>query len=160
VIGLLTWLEGSALGLAVRGAGVWSYAVLNLGHILGVAVLFGSILILDLKLLGAFRAIPLAMLRVPAVPLAAGGFAAALLTGVCLLATNATEYIGNPFLLLKFGAILLGLANMLVLHRMPACRNPDESASAPQPMSLRAGGGVSLLAWTTAIVAGRMMGYW
>ena len=49
---LLTWLEGSGLGYAMRSAGVWSYGVANLIHILGVATLFGSVLVLDLRLLG------------------------------------------------------------------------------------------------------------
>ena len=51
---LLTWLEASGLGHAMRGAGVWTYGITNLIHILGVATLFGSVLMLDLRLLGAF----------------------------------------------------------------------------------------------------------
>lgn len=157
----LTWLEGSALGQAVRGAGVWSYAVVNLFHIVGVATLFGSILILDLKLLGAFRAVPLAMISIPTVRLAAAGFALAVLTGVCLLATNATEYASNPFLLLKFGALLVGLVNVLVLHRSTAWRSrASQVLSRRHPIQLRVGGAVSLAAWTTTVVAGRMIGYW
>ena len=39
---LLAWLEGSALGHAMRGAGVWSYGLVNLTHILGVSALFLS----------------------------------------------------------------------------------------------------------------------
>ena len=157
----LTWLEGSALGQAVRGAGVWSYAVVNLFHIIGVATLFGSILILDLKLLGTFRAVPLAMISLPTVRLAAAGFVLAVLTGVCLLATNATEYARNPFLLLKFGALLVGLVNVLVLRRSTAWRSrASQVLSGRHPIQLRVGGAVSLAAWTTAVVAGRMIGYW
>lgn len=157
----LTWLEGSALGQAVRGAGVWSYAVVNLFHILGVATLFGSVLILDLKLLGMFRAVPLAMIGVPTVRLAAAGGVLALLTGVCLLATNATEYAGNPFLLLKFSAVLVGVVNAGVLHRSAAWRNrAAEVMAGRHALQLRVGGAVSLAAWTAAIVAGRMIGYW
>ena len=143
MIELLTWLEGSALGQLVRGAGVWSYAVINLAHILGVATLFGSILILDLRLLGFFGRTRLADVSHPTVRLAALGFCIAAASGICLLATNATEYRGNPFLLLKFGAILIGLANALALNRLTPWR-----------------GGVSLACWTTALAAGRMLGYW
>lgn len=155
------WLEGSALGQVVRGAGVWSYAVVNLCHILGVATLFGSILLLDLKLLGAFRAVPLALLGLPTVRLAATGFAVAAVSGVCLLATNASEYAANPFLLLKFGAIAVGLANAVALHRSAAWRSRAADApTGPHAMPLRFAGGVSLAAWTTAVAAGRMLGYW
>lgn len=161
MIELLAWLEGSALGQAVRGAGVWSYAVINLFHIVGIATLFGSALLLDLKLLGAFRAAPLAVISVPTVRLAAAGCALAMLTGLCLLATNATEYARNPFLLLKFGALVVGLVNVLVLHRSAAWRSRGAGPLSPRHQSqLRIGGAVSLAAWTTAVVAGRMIGYW
>ena len=48
----MTWLEGSTLGHLMRDTGVWTYAVVNLTHILGVASLFGAILVLDLRMLG------------------------------------------------------------------------------------------------------------
>ena len=57
---LLVWLEGSPLGELMRSSGVWTYGVLNLVHILSVATLFGSVLVLDLRLLGAWRQVPLA----------------------------------------------------------------------------------------------------
>lgn len=161
MIEFLTWLEGSTLGQAVRGAGVWSYAVVNLCHILGVATLFGSILILDLKLLGALRPLPLAIISVPTLRLASAGFAVAGLSGLCLLATNATEYAGNPFLRLKFAALCVALINVLALHRSTAWRSRETGSLSPrQQMRLRIGGGVSLTAWTTTVAAGRMLGYW
>jgi len=158
---LLTWLETSALGQAVRGAGVWSYAVINLVHILGVSTLFGSVLMLDLRLLGLFPRTPLSAVPQAAVPLAAAGFAIAVASGVCLLATNATEYSRNPFLLIKFGAILIALVNVTLVHRSTAWR-----LRATDPMArhhrrrLALGGAISLASWTTAITAGRMLGYW
>ena len=74
---LLVWLEGSALGQLMRTSGVWSYGVVNLVHIFGIATLFGSVLALDLRLLGAWRRVPLAALARPTVTLAACGFAVA-----------------------------------------------------------------------------------
>ena len=159
--GLLTWLEASALGQAVRGAGVWSYAVINLMHLLGVATLFGSVLILDLKLLRVFPRVPLSAISVPTVRVAALGFTVAASSGVCLLATNATEYRGNPFLLIKFVAIFVAIANFALVHRTAAWRaRGTDDFSRRQRLQLAIGGAVSLLAWTTAITAGRMLGYW
>jgi hypothetical protein len=48
----MAWLEGSALGHVMRESGVWTYGIVNLVHILGVCCLFGSVLILDLRLIG------------------------------------------------------------------------------------------------------------
>jgi len=161
VTGLLAWLESSALGEAVRGAGVWSYALINLAHILGVATLFGSILVLDLRMLGAFRRTPLAVISVPTIRLAVTGFTIAALSGLSLLATNATEYTRNPFLPVKFSAIFVGLVNVLVLRALPAWRQRhSDTLPRGQRIQLAVSGGISLAAWTTALSAGRMLGYW
>jgi hypothetical protein len=158
---LLTWIEASALGQAVRGAGVWSYAAISLAHILGVATLLGSVLALDLKLLGLFPRAPLAIMSVSTVPLAFIGFALAIVSGACLLATNATEYAGNPFLLVKFGAIAVGLVNVAVAQRLSAWQTRWTNPPSPrQKTHLAWVGGVSLVAWITAAAAGRMIGYW
>lgn len=158
---LLAWLQGSALGQAMRGAGVWSYGVVNLTHILGVATLFGALLILDLRLLGAWRRIPLAALERPTVPLAVGGFLVAAASGASMLTTNATEYDGNPFLLIKFAAIGVGLLNVLAVRWVPAwSARHSEALSDRGRAQLAAVGGISLASWLTAVAAGRMIGYW
>ena len=158
---LLTWLEGSTLGVAMRGAGVWTYGIANLVHILGVATLFGSVLVLDLRLLGAFARAPLAAVAAPTVPLAATGFAIAALSGSCLIVTNATEYIGNPLLLIKFPAIALGLVNALALGRMPAWRARGTRDLTPiERRQLKWFGGLSLASWLTALACGRLIAYW
>jgi hypothetical protein len=157
----MAWLEGSALGHAMRDTGVWTYAVVNLTHILGVAVLFGSVLILDLRLVGFWKQIPLGALSKPAVTLAAAGFAVAALSGSGLLATKATEYVGNPFLYIKFPAIALGLINVLLIHRSHAWKaHSMRQLSQAEQSRLAAMGGTSLVCWLTAISAGRMIGYW
>ena len=51
----LTWIEQSALGHLVRDSGPWTYPVVNLVHILGIATLFGAVVVLDLTLLGVGR---------------------------------------------------------------------------------------------------------
>ena len=153
------WLEGSALGHLMRTAGVWTYGAVNLVHILGIATLFGSVLVLDLRLLGAWRRVPLAALEAPALTLAACGFALAVLSGVALITTNATEYLGNPFLPIKFTAIGLGLANVIIVQFLPAWRARAAGAQADR-LALQVVGGTSLACWTVAVAAGRMIGYW
>jgi hypothetical protein len=158
---ILAWLEGSALGEAMRGAGVWSYGLVNLAHILGISALFGSVLVLDLRLLGIWRHVPIAAIATPVGPVAATGFVAAAASGVCLIATNGTEYIGNPFLYVKFPAIGLGLLNVGVLQLLPAWRaRAARPLTARERQQLAAAGGVSLTCWLAAIAAGRMVGYW
>lgn len=157
----LSWMEMSTLGHFMRESGVWTYGVVNLGHILGVASLFGSTLIIDLRLLGCWRRIPLAAVASATVPVAAVGFSIAAATGAGLLATKATEYLSNPFLLIKFPAIALGLINVLALNLLPAWRARGErELSRREDRQLAVMGGVSLACWLTAISAGRMIAYW
>lgn len=157
----LALLQGSALGRGMRVSGVWTYGVVNLGHILGVASLFGSVLVLDLRLLGVWRKVPLPAITNPTVRVAAAGFSFAAITGVCLLATQATEYIGNPFFYIKFPAIGLGLANVAVLNLSAAWKEHKiRDLSAREQSRLAVFGGISLFCWLTAISCGRMIGYW
>jgi hypothetical protein len=155
------WLEGSALGHAMRESGVWTYGVVNLIHILGVATLFGSVLVLDLRLLGVWRSITLSSITRPLVPLAMAGFTVAAFSGICLLATKTTEYVGNPFLYIKFPAIALGLLNVAVLNSLKAWKQHKiRELSAREQSTLAAFGGISLFCWLTAVTAGRLIGYW
>lgn len=157
----LAWLQGSALGHFMRDTGPWTYALVNLTHILGVSSLFGSVLILDLRLLGAWRRIPLAAVSQAAVPVARAGFVIAAFSGLGLLATKATEYIGNPFLLIKFPAIAVALLNVAVLSASSAWKAHTQRELSPRERrQLAAMGGVSLVSWLTAVAMGRMAGYW
>src|SRR5437660_11959834 len=89
----MAWLEGSALGHVMRDNGVWFYGIINLTHIVGVATLFGSVVILDLRLLGFWPDAPLAAISRPTTRMAAAGFGIAAVSGAGLLATKATEYV-------------------------------------------------------------------
>ena len=158
---LLALLERSALGEFVRTSSLWTYPLVNLLHIFGIASLFGATLIIDLRLLGAWRRVPLSDVTDIGVPIAAAGVGLAACTGFGLLAANATEYIGNPFLLGKFGAIALGLVNVAALNASPAWkarRQADLPRSDRRALAIY--GGVSLATWIAAITAGRLIAYW
>ena len=142
----MAWLQASALGQAMRGSGVWTYGVVNLFHILGVASLFGAVLVLDLRLLGLWRNVALAAISNPTVPVATTGFVIAALSGVCLMATKATEYVGNPFLYIKFPAIGLGIVNVAALNCLPAWKQHKiRELSAREQRTLAVFGGISVV---------------
>jgi hypothetical protein len=154
-------MQSSWLGHFMRESGPWTYAIVNLTHVLGISTLFGSILVLDLRLVGVGRRVPLAALSAAIVPVATAGFLIAVTTGVGLLATKATEYVGNPFLLIKFPAIALGLLNVAILKQTGAWRaHRTRDLTAGEQRQLAVFGGLSLLCWLTAITAGRMIAYW
>jgi hypothetical protein len=157
----LAWLEASPLGAFTRSLGVWSYGVINLVHIIGIIMLFGSILILDLRLLGAWRQIPLAVLSRPTTRMAQIGFVVAVCAGIPMITVKSTDYIGNPFLLIKFPAIALALVNVWLVHRSEAWRAHRVRELMPsERRRLAQGAALSLAFWLTAITSGRMIGYW
>jgi hypothetical protein len=155
------WMQASTLGHFMRESNPWTYAIVNLCHVLGVATLFGSLVVLDLRLMGVWRRVPLATITDVAAPVAAFGFSLAVFTGVGLFATKATEYVGNPFLYVKFPAIGLGLINVLVLTRLRGWRDrATRELSRGERLQLGVVGGISLACWLTAIAAGRLIAYW
>jgi hypothetical protein len=161
IASFMGWLEESFLGHAMRDTGVWTYAIVNLTHIFGIAALFGAIFLLDLRLLGAWRQIPLASLSRPAVTVAGIGFAVAAVTGAGLLATKATEYVGNPFLYIKLPIIALGLINVLLIHYSKSWRaHRTRALTRVEERRLAGFGAASLVCWVAAISAGRMIAYW
>lgn len=159
---LLAALEASAAAEWLRGLGVWTYGLLNLGHILGIASLFGAVILLDLRLLGVWQWIPVATIARPAVPVAAAGFVLAALSGTSMVLFNATEYHANPFFYIKFPVILAGLLNVALVARTGVWRRAvsGESAHEGDAGRLAVIGGVSLMVWLTVISCGRMIGYW
>ena len=158
---LFVLLEQSALGEFMRTSSLWTYPAVNLLHIFGIAALFGAAMIIDLRLLGLWRRVPLRSVTDVAVPVAATGFVLAITTGAGLLVTQATEYLGNPFLLIKFAAIAVGLANAAAVRASPAWQaRGKRDLSRAEHRRLAIVGGISLASWVVAIAAGRLIAYW
>ena len=158
----MTWLEASALSGFLRGLNIWAYGLINLIHILGISTLFGAVLLLDLKLMGVWRSIPLQSVIRPTVPLAAIGFILAAMSGSLMLSFNTTNYYGNPFLYVKLPLIVVALLNVAITQRLAAWQRAKAGAVAERgdKRVLAVCGALSLLTWTTVVTCGRMIGYW
>lgn len=151
-------VEHSAFGEAMRG-GVLLYPIVEIGHILGFATLVGSILVLDLRLIGFVRGMqPAQVIRVT-VPIAACGLALAALAGSCLFVTEAAAYARNPLFYLKQGLIVFGLLNIVFFHRMLLPRAALWPSDGPPPLPARIAGGISALTWISVLVCGRLLAY-
>jgi hypothetical protein len=159
---VLLWIEHTGLGQFMRESGPWTYAIVNVAHILGVSTLFGSVLVLDLRLLGVWtRRVQLADLASAVTPVAMTAFLLAIVTGAALLATKATAYADNPFLLIKFPAIGVGVVNAGILNMTPAWKELRlRPLTAGERRQFAIMGGISIVSWLTAVTCGRMIGYW
>jgi hypothetical protein len=137
----------------------WTYASVNAGHIVGIALLFGAIVPLDLRLIGCWRSIPIRTLARILVPVAAGGLMLAIAAGLLLFATRAAEYAVLPLLWLKLTLIVCGIANAMLLRLATQWETSQASVDATLPPRLRAAGALSIALWLSVIVCGRMLAF-
>ena len=112
-------LEATEFAAALRNS-VWSYPLVNAAHILGVALLVGSIVPLDLRLLGAWRSVPLAPLWQILTRTAGVGLCLAIIFGTLLFITRATEYVASNLFIAKMLVVATGTANVLTLRILPS----------------------------------------
>jgi hypothetical protein len=155
----LAGLEATALARALRDS-VWVYPLVNAGHILGVALLVGSIVPLDLRLLWAWRSVPLAPLWRVLTLTAAAGLALAMVFGSLLFITRATEYAASGFFIAKMVVVGVATANALALRMVvPGDLTSMWSTTEKPSRGIRLAGGISLAAWLTALTLGRLVGY-
>jgi hypothetical protein len=133
------------------------YLLVNAAHILGIAVLFGAILALDLRILGLAPAVPLAAIAPYLSRLAGAGMLVAMLTGLCLFSVRPMEYVQNPAFLAKIGFLGLGLLNVAVVHWGSGWK--EVLAGAPANSALRLSAMLSIAVWIGAIIAGRWVGF-
>jgi len=152
-------LEATALAAALRNS-VWSYPLVNAAHILGVALVVGSIVPLDLRLLGAWGSVPAAPLWRVLTRTASVGFLLAITFGSLLFITRATEYIVSVLFIAKIVVVGIGTANALILRRLLKAQVSEMISSHGQlSAAARLVGGISLAAWIMALILGRLVGY-
>jgi hypothetical protein len=152
--GLLADLGNSALAAGLRGS-YWAYPALNALHVLGIALLVGGILPLDLRLLGLWRTVPAAPLAAVLVPSAVAGVVLVLATGPLLFAVRPEDYAANPYFQAKLAVVACAILNALLLRRAPGWRR-DAGAGA----RVRLAAVLSLALWLAALFCGRMIAYY
>ena len=151
-------LEASALAAFMRDS-LWAYPLVNTLHIVGIALLFGAIAALDLRLIGAWRSVPAAPLARVLVPVAGAGLVLSILAGFLLFTVRASEYAASALFQAKMALILAAIANAGLLRFSSVWRGDGAAAPASGRAWLRGAGLASLLLWLAAIAAGRLLGY-
>jgi hypothetical protein len=151
-------LQDTDLATALRQS-FWVYPLVNAGHIVGLALLFGAIVPLDLRLLGFWRQVPLAALSRILLPVAIAGLLLAVPTGALLFSVRATEYAAMPLFGVKFALIACAIANALLLRLSLAWTVHEHSELSGTTPRLQLAGALSIGLWLAVITAGRMIGY-
>jgi hypothetical protein len=159
ITSLLKWIEASVLAARIRGS-FFLFPLLESAHVLGLALVFGTITIIDLRLLGiASRERSFQRMASDILKWTWAAFALTALTGALMFTTNAQVYYHNFFFRTKMALLLLAGINMAVfeltagrtIHRW------DKSPSAPAPG--KAVAVLSIVMWIAIIFMGRIIGF-
>jgi len=113
-------IEGLWIAQVMRES-LWLYPTVETLHLWGVGALFGSILLVDLRLLGLGRGLELRPLLRFAVPVTISGFALAGATGLLMFIAHPSEFIASTLFVLKMTLLMLLGLNAISLHlRIPS----------------------------------------
>ncbi len=94
----------------------WAYPSLEVVHLVGLGLVFGTLWLVELRLLGIGRRLDVGALAATALPWNLVGFALSVVSGLLLFASRAGELIANRAFLLKMGLIALAGINAALLH--------------------------------------------
>ncbi|WP_460136863.1 DUF6644 family protein [Pseudomonas sp. S1_E04] len=156
---ILQVIEATSLATLIRESGS-AFPALESVHVIGIALVFGSIAVVDLRLLGiaSHRRSALRLIQ-ELLPYTWVAFVACVITGSLMFAANATTYAQNPVFLWKMGVLMLAGLNMAVFH-LGAFRRIDEwDTRLPPPGQARVAGFSSMALWVGVIFLGRWIAF-
>ena len=149
-------LEASPLGVWARGSNL-AYPVANLVHLLGLVMLIGGIGVLDLRLAGAFRRLPVEPLWRCLLPMAITGVLLLVPAGLVMFAADASSLVVSTVFRWKIALIVLALANVGAYHLL--WRRRLASWDVDPPLSGRVMAAGSLTLWLLVAALGRWIAY-
>ncbi len=151
------WLEMSPLSVWV-GESLIGYPLMLVCHSIGLAIVVGILFMLNLRILGLFSGISFVAFN-PLIKLAWAGFVLNFLSGCALFTAQATVFVQSTPFLIKIGAIFLAGINAAFMQNMMKNQaerwdSGDRVAGTARIMAV-----ASLVLWSTAVIAGRMIAY-
>jgi hypothetical protein len=153
----LVWLENTGVSNAIRTI-PWLYPAFETGHYIGLSLLVGGILLIDLRVLGFARSLPLKAM-IGLLPFVWVGFLINVLTGSLLFMYGATNFGTNTAFLVKMTFMVLAGLNALAFD-VAVRRSGGSWVAADRPPALVKGfATASLMFWVCVVTTGRWMAY-
>ena len=138
-------------GLPGLAAHPWAYPAFEVLHIVGIALLVGNLVLLELRVWGLAPELPLRPLARLSLLLALGGFGLLATTGLLMFATRPNELLANRAFTLKLGLIMLAGLNAGFFHARGSLARLDRTARVQTALSLGL--------WLAVIICGRSIAY-
>jgi hypothetical protein len=151
-------IEMSALGVAMRQS-LWLYPIVEIVHLTGIALLVGSIAMLDLRLLGLSSSVPVRRLASHILPWTAASFVLIVPSGLAMFVAHAGDLIASPVFVLKICLILAAGVNAAVFHAGAFRGASDWDVNRTPPAAARVAAALSLALWVAVIACGRLLAY-
>jgi len=149
------WLGTSWLGVFSRNAS-WVFVAAETAHFFGLSLLFGSLLVIDLRVVGFARFINM-QAAMKFIPIAMAGFAINLISGITFIASNPERYGPNIAFQWKMGLVLIAGLNALWFwfgeHKELSQLADGEDAE----FRAKVIAALSLIIWVIVIILGRFM---
>ena len=150
---LFVWYGESPIAHAMNSS-EWMFPVVEVIHMIGIVLLVGTAVILDLRLLGLrLKRMPVWELASDLMPWTTAGLVTVLITGPLLLSTDADRYYDSYEFRFKMACLILVLLFDVVLHRKVRALNNTAGTGLQ-----RFAGAVSLLLWSGVVLGGRAIG--
>lgn len=156
-MGFLTWLQSTAFATMVAEA-LWAYPLFETMHTLGMAMLVGSLGLINLRVLGYKPELPILGTK-DLLPLAWLGFTLNLISGLALFTSDAVYFWESYTFRIKMVLILLGGINAFVLGRTAFRRAELAGGTYAASPGVKLTAASSLVFWVGAIIAGRLIAY-
>jgi hypothetical protein len=154
------WAALEALPIAAHIGETWWFPLLESIHVLTATFLVGSILMVDLRLLGlASRGHAIARITAEVVPWTLGASMLSVLVGLGLFITRADHYAHNPAFQIKMALLVLAGVNMGVYHLATSRGIERGDAVGTTTTAARIAGAGSLVLWIGIMLAGRWTGH-
>src|SRR6266852_2744389 len=159
VMTFLKWLESTQLAEFIRES-EWAFPAVESVHVIALALVVGTIAIVDLRLLGlASTSRSYAELSREVLPWTWASFAFAAISGSLMFVSQPVGYFGNSAFRIKILLLCLAGINMLVFQfitgRGAARWRPEDAV----PLSGKIAASLSLAFWITVIFLGRWIGF-
>jgi hypothetical protein len=152
---LIVLLKATSLSEAVRYY-PWVWPICEMLHFVGLSLLLGVVGLLDLRLLGFMKRVPVVALRA-LLPYGLAGFGINLVTGVIFFIGAPDQYVSNVAFYYKLLFLAVAGANALFFETTQGHRLVGIEAGSAMPAAFRIAGAVSLLSWFMVLYWGRML---
>lgn len=136
-----------------------AYPLLEILHVIGLALVFGGIFLFDLRLLGIGKSLPLSALSRHILPWVWTGLVVSASSGLLLFASDAAEFGANIAFRIKIVLLLLAGLNAFLFQWRVFPSLKGKADTEPIPAAARAAAMISILLWLSVIAAGRMIAY-